>query len=266
MNLCSLGQQPSPPTNLVNTVQQQSNTTTAQSPPIQPQSTSVQPTSSVQHQPPPQLQPVVPPTGVNSVTLSPKHNVCLPKTAVAIVRSQNRSTEANIVLDEGSQRSFVTEELANILDLQPYGKELIMISPFGTRLPTSRQLNISKVTLLTRSREESQLSVLVVPFIATPLQNYTSLDFSELPHLQGLQLAHPVSSDTDFAVSLLVGADYYWDIVRDKVVHCSGPTAVESKLGYLLSGPIQQGHLYSMAANVSMITTPTHSDFDSERF
>ena len=73
---------------------------------------------------------------------------------------------------------------------------------------------------------------------------------------------HPLSSDSEFAISLLVGADYYSDIVGDKVVHGSGPTAVESKLGYLLSGSTQQGHPYSMTTNVSM----TQSDFDLERF
>ena len=236
-----------------------------------PQSTGIHPVNTAQHQSVSQLQPAVQPpaqsTGVHSVTLPPKHNkVCLLKTAVAKVTSQNRCIETNILLDEGSQRSFITEELACILGLQPYSKELITISPFGTKHPTCRHLNISRVTLLTRSGEELLLSVLVVPFIATPFQNCTSLDLSELPHLQGLQLAHPFSSDNEFAISLLVGADYYWNIVGDKVICGSGPTAVESKLGYLLSGPIQQRHPYTMTTSVSMIVTPTQCDFDLERF
>ena len=105
-----------------------------------------------------------------------------------------------------------------------------------------------------------------MPFISTPLQNCTSLDFSQLPHLQDLQLAHLFTSDREFTISLLVGADYYWDIVGDKVVHGSGPTTVESKLGYLLSGPSQQKHPHSMAINVSVIVTPTQSHFDLEHF
>jgi len=129
------------------------------------------------------------------------------------------------------------------------------ISPFGTKHPTSRHLNVSRITSLTGSGEGLQLSVLVVPFIATPFQNCASLEFSEFPHLQGLHLAHPFSSDPEFTVSLLVGADYYWDIVGDKVVRGSGPTAIKSKLGYLLSGLTQQGHPNSMATNISMITT-----------
>ena len=41
-----------------------------------------------------------------------------------------------------------------------------------------------------------------------------------------------------FEISLLVGADFYWQIVQDRVIQGSGPTAVESKIGYLLSGPL----------------------------
>ena len=105
-----------------------------------------------------------------------------------------------------------------------------------------------------------------MPFIATPLQNCTSLDFSELPYLQDFQLPHHLRSESEFAISLLVGAHYYWDIVGHKVVCGGGTTTVESNLGYLLSGPTQQGNPHSITTNVSMIITQTQSIFDLERF
>jgi len=37
-------------------------------------------------------------------------------------------------------------------------------------------------------------------------------------------------------VSLLIGADRYWDLVGDHIIRGAGPTAMSSKLGYLLSG------------------------------
>ena len=39
---------------------------------------------------------------------------------------------------------------------------------------------------------------------------------------------------------VLIGADFYWTFVEDKIVRGDGPTAQQSKLGYLLSGPIHQ--------------------------
>ena len=42
-------------------------------------------------------------------------------------------------------------------------------------------------------------------------------------------LAHPVTSESEFDISLLIGADQYWKIVEDNVVRGNGATAVTSK-------------------------------------
>ena len=55
-----------------------------------------------------------------------------------------------------------------------------------------------------------------------------------------MQLAHPVTEDDSFEIHILVGADYYWTFIQDHVIHGDGPTAVQSCLGYLLSGPLLQ--------------------------
>jgi len=52
-------------------------------------------------------------------------------------------------------------------------------------------------------------------------------------------LAYPISSDEQLIIILLIGADQYWNIVEDHVIRGNGPTAVGSKLGYLLSGPLE---------------------------
>ena len=66
---------------------------------------------------------------------------------------------------------------------------------------------------------------------------------------------HPLTAEREFEILLLVGADHYWDIVGDRIVRGMGPTAVESKLGYLLSGPVQPTATQSTSANVLMVTT-----------
>jgi len=60
---------------------------------------------------------------------------------------------------------------------------------------------------------------------------------THLKYLQGLRLANPVTKD-NFDITLLIGADYYWQFVSDHIIQGDGPTAVDSKLGYLLSGPV----------------------------
>ena len=56
--------------------------------------------------------------------------------------------------------------------------------------------------------------------------------------MQGLDLAHPYTYTTEFQINLLIGADFYWNIVENQIIRGNGPMAVQSKLGYLLSGPI----------------------------
>ena len=54
---------------------------------------------------------------------------------------------------------------------------------------------------------------------------------------------------------MLIGADFYWDIVEDHVIRGNGPTAVKSKIGYLLSGPVHAqnsdatGHVFNIMAS-----------------
>ena len=58
-----------------------------------------------------------------------------------------------------------------------------------------------------------------------------------MTHLHDLKLPQPVSANRLFDINILIGAYYYWDIIGDKVIRGNGPTAKESKLGYLISGP-----------------------------
>ena len=64
----------------------------------------------------------------------------------------------------------------------------------------------------------------------------------DISYLKDIPLAHPVTSDKNFGISVLIGADFYWQFVQDHIVWGQGPTAVQSHLGYLLSGPLPLSH------------------------
>ena len=67
--------------------------------------------------------PSVPESGHPSQTSS-----CLLKTAVAMVSTPNVTMEGNIIFGEGAQRSFITQDLATKLHLQPHGKDNICLA------------------------------------------------------------------------------------------------------------------------------------------
>jgi len=85
-----------------------------------------------------------------SVTAPQLQNaVCLLKIAVATVNNGTNHTKANLLFDEGSQRSFITEALAKILALQPQRKEDITISSFGAQYQFNQQVNVAVINLVT---------------------------------------------------------------------------------------------------------------------
>ena len=59
------------------------------------------------------------------------------------------------------------------------------------------------------------------------------------PHLEGLQLADELD-DNCGSIDVLIGSDCYWEIVGSETVRGDhGPTAISSKFGWLLSGPLR---------------------------
>ena len=48
-----------------------------------------------------------------------------------------------------------------------------------------------------------------VPTIATPINNCVMKNVRNLSYLRGLKLAHTISDQSEFTVSILVGADNY---------------------------------------------------------
>ena len=101
---------------------------------------------------------------------------------------------------------------------------------------------------------EIPISVLVIPRISQLLCNLPFHYVKELPYLKDNRLTHAVSDSQEFDISVLIGADFYWSIVQETLIRGPGPTAVNSRLGYLLSGPL---HYYSnsLASRVLHINT-----------
>ena len=166
----------------------------------------------------------------------PCPNVLL-KPAISEVSASHLSADANILFDEGAQRSFITQKLADDIQIQHKGTGEINLATFEGSSQTLRRVPTATVSLKTSGRETIPIDVLIVPTIAAPLSNMPP-EVTKLKYLKGLKLAHPVTKVAEFDISLLIGTDHYWRIVQNHVVRGNGPTAVKSKIGYLLSGPI----------------------------
>ena len=81
------------------------------------------------------------------------------KTAVAKVTSGIYTVDANILFDEGAQRSFVTRDLANKLQLQTSGTEEVQLAAFGSSSKKVSHIDTANIYLLTNSREKIAIDV-----------------------------------------------------------------------------------------------------------
>ena len=130
------------------------------------------------------------------------------KTAISPVKHQGRTVSAHILFDEGSQRFFITGDLARQLDLTSEKEETISLSAFGGTSSSVKRVAVSTITLLTDDEEPIPIEVIVVPTIAATIQNQMVNDLKSLPHLQGLTLAHPITEEDLFQVDFLNGTDH----------------------------------------------------------
>jgi len=77
-----------------------------------------------------------------------------------------------------------------------------------------------------------------------------------LEYLSHLDLADHCSEEACLEIDILIGCDHYWKLVTGQILHeADGPVAVNTRLGWVLSGPVHG--LLCTASPVSLITTHT---------
>lgn len=165
------------------------------------------------------------------------------QTARAVVYNRDepqRSKRVRIVLDSGSQRSYITEKLKMELSLQSNGEQSMSIMTFGSRGEAPQVCDVVNVCMEVRGGQTRQLTLFTVPIICEPLTcQPISFCRDNFKHLSGLPLADPSDGDEQLQVDILIGSDQYWSLLtgNTKRGKC-GPVGVETELGWVLSGPV----------------------------
>ena len=156
--------------------------------------------------------------------------------AMASATAGGTSVPVRVLFDNGSQLSYVTERLQRQLNLKPTRIEKLHLNTFGRDGYKTQACAVVKLYIQGLHRGEPiSISAMTSPLICSPLPSAIEVD--NYPHLQGLQLADECDQPRD--VDILVGFNLYWNIVTGDVVKAQeGPTAVGSKLGWLLLGPM----------------------------
>jgi len=127
-------------------------------------------------------------TGIfHSSAVQSRSDVLL-KTSVTQVYSSNANdyADANILFDEGAQRSFITEDLARRINLKRYGTESLSVSTFGDSAKNVCNLDTGTVKIVTTHGKFVPVKVFIVLTISAPLKNRVKKDVTNLPHIRKL--------------------------------------------------------------------------------
>ena len=171
----------------------------------------------------------------NTTACSGTKGTVLLQTASAIARNKDstKSTRVKILFHNGSQRSYVSDNLKSRLGLKSTKKLMLHLNTFGEKTFRKQRCDVLTLFLEDVNEETSRVCVLSFLTICSPLPSRA--DANNYPHLHGLKSADYCNSED--SIDVLIGSEYCWDFVTSEIVRGDfGPTAVNSKFGWLLPG------------------------------
>ena len=149
----------------------------------------------------------------------------------------SRKLEAQILMDSGSQCSYITKRACRLLALRPIGTKSITIMTFGSREEQPTECDIVKLGIELRGGGCLELKLLSVTHICEPITN-APVDLESYPHLKPLEFATDLEKPCQFVPDVLLGSDQYWSLLTGEVIKGEqGPVALDSSIGWILSGP-----------------------------
>ena len=171
-----------------------------------------------------------------------------------------------ILLDTGSQRSFVTERVKELLNLNSRDKRVLNITTFGSETRRQQSCYAVKLSICWKDGNSSELHLLTVPFICEPLRVHVppiQLNAEGLKYLLKLDLADSFDAEEQFQpdIHVLIGSDQYWELTTGENVRGrGGPVALHTHLGWVLSGPATL--LTSVSESTNLVTHVLRVDAD----
>ena len=179
------------------------------------------------------------------------------QTAVADVVNPvtQKTIRIRLLFDEGSMHSYVSADLAKFLQLPIIGEEYCQIQTFGSSVSKTVLTNTVQLQLK-KGDFQFHTNMYTSDYICQPVPN-VHLSKDAVNELSSINLADPfILSESELPVSMLIGCDIYWQFILPEMFQTNaGPMAVQSKLGYLLSGPV---HFTISPAYLNILTSPVN--------
>ena len=189
-------------------------------------------------------------------------------TALAKIKVNDKEKVIRVGFDSFSQKSFLTKEIMNELEIPVSHREVLNIGGFGGASCTETMEVVKFLLEPIRGDGNERMHIeahVKSGSICSPLD---PLDFeiNTFSHLQNLSLADPVPRG-EAKIDLLLGSRYYFQLLNGRVV-CpheaeTGPLAIESPFGWVLAGAWHSNILQKHANKCLLLTA---SDVSNSKY
>ena len=167
--------------------------------------------------------------------------------------TSERSYVVKVLLDPGSQQTYISQHIADRLDFTLISQRNMSVKIFGTDKVNDMLLNEYNFNLMGIKKKTSvNLRGFAILLICNPLSGQRiRIVKEECSFLQRLDLADKGKRDSD--IDILIGADYDWHIVEGEIKRENNERfiAFKSKLGWLLSGPLTTKRPAAVSVNLA---------------
>ena len=166
------------------------------------------------------------------------------QTAAVILENPDtkQQVKVKVLLDAGSQRTYISERIRKFLNLSTEAVEDVDISTFGNSQTLSKSIDRVLLAAKTNNHDNILIKALCLPILCLPISS-PSITFlkGQFEKFHGIEFA---DEDNEKDIDLLVGSDLYWRFVTGNIVksgESGGLVAVETKFGWVLSGCVNVG-------------------------
>ena len=175
--------------------------------------------------------------GLMSAGGSGQTRTALPIVEVVVASCHNKVVKAKLMLDSGSDKTYVTSALVQKIQPQFVGTESVQYAAFGEKKSTSGVKNVYSLNIQGTKKGRGSVIATEVPTICTPMCRPTIAQ-SKLSQFERVPLVDTgIEEKKPFTIDILVGLDHYWQFVQGGVLPgFDGLVAQETIFGWMVTG------------------------------
>ena len=133
---------------------------------------------------------------------------------------ENRSKKNRILLDPGSQKTYISLKTVDALKLNPIREEPLVIKTFGDM--AEKPMKVKEYQFVVKSIDGTNLYLkgYGVPKICSKLTGQgVDVAIENYPFLKGEIICNKINENIQ-EIEVLIGSDYYWTVIGNEIKRC----------------------------------------------